>query len=119
MWIVVFYQKYTFDVSGNYNATKYLKFKHICTAVRIAVGDQMAPCTITKIAIKGVYGEADYNYGAGTYLNMGAWENYSTATNDFELNADFDVAVTDCNKIINDGKYAFCFYHKLFLLVQH
>ena len=95
------------DVPGNYNAIKYLKFKHICTAVRIAVGDQMAPCTITNIAIKGVYGEADYNYGAGTYLNMGAWENYSTDTSDFELDADFDVSATDCNKIINDGKYAF------------
>ena len=47
------------DVRGDYNAIKTLKFKHACTAVRIAVGDQMAPCTITKIAIKGVYGEAD------------------------------------------------------------
>ena len=95
------------DVPGNYNIIKTLKFKHACTAVRIAVGDQMAPCTITKIAIKGVYGEADYNYGAGTNLNEGAWENYNPTLSDYSLNADFTVSATDQNKIINDGKYTF------------
>ena len=95
------------DVPGDYNAIKYLKFKHACTAIRIAVGDQMAPCTIKKIAIKGVYGEADYNYGAGTGLNMGAWENYSTTKYNYELTSDFVVTATDKNKIINTGKYAF------------
>jgi hypothetical protein len=95
------------DVPGDYNAIKYLKFKHACTAIRIAVGDQMAPCTIKKIAIKGVYGEADYNYGAGTGLNMGEWENYSTTKYNYELTSDFVVTATDKNKIINTGKYAF------------
>lgn len=95
------------DVPGDYNVVKYLKFKHACTAVRIAVGDKMAPCTITKIAIKGVYGEADYNFGAGTTLNMGAWEIDSTSISDYELNADLVVDATDQNKVINSGKYAF------------
>ena len=95
------------DVPGDYNAIKYLKFKHACTAIRIAVGDQMAPCTIKKIAIKGVYGEADYNYGAGTGLNMGAWENYSTTKYNYELTSDFIVTATDKNKVINTGRYAF------------
>ena len=95
------------DVPGNYNAIKTLKFKHACTAVRIAVGDQMAPCTITKIAIKGVYGEADYNYGAGTNPNEGNWENYSSTLSDYTLTADFIVSATDQNKVINTGKYTF------------
>ena len=95
------------DVPGDYYAIKTLKFKHACTAVRIAVGDQMAPCTITKIAIKGVYGEADYNYGAGTNLNEGAWENYSTTLSNYTLTADFTVSATDQNKVINDGRYTF------------
>jgi len=95
------------DVPGNYNAIKTLKFKHACTAVRIAVGDQMAPCTITKIAIKGVYGEADYNYGAGTNPNEGNWENYSPTLSDYTLTADFTVSATDQNKVINSGKYTF------------
>ena len=95
------------DVPGNYNLIKTLKFKHACTAVRIAVGERMAPCTITKIAIKGVYGEADYNYGAGTGLNQGAWENYSGTLRDYTLNADLTVSATDQNKIINTGKYTF------------
>ena len=95
------------DVQGDYNAIKTLKFKHACTAVRIAVGDQMAPCTITKIAIKGVYGEADYNYGAGLNPNEGAWENYSPTLSDYELNADFTISATDQNKVINTGRYTF------------
>ena len=95
------------DVPGDYNAIKTLKFKHACTAVRIAVGDQMAPCTITKIAIKGVYGEADYNYGAGTNLNEGAWENYSPTLSNYTLTADLTVSATDQNKVINDGRYTF------------
>ena len=94
------------DVPGNYNAIKTLKFKHACTAVRIAVGEQMAPCTITKIAIKGVRGEADYNYGAGTNLNEGAWENLSTLS-DYTLTKEFEISATDQNKVINDGKYTF------------
>ena len=95
------------DVPGNYNLIKTLKFKHACTAVRIAVGEQMAPCTITKIAIKGVYGEADYNYGAGTNLNEGAWENYDPSLSDYTLNADFTITANDQNKVINTGKYTF------------
>ena len=95
------------DVPGNYNAIKTLKFKHACTAVRIAVGDQMAPCTITKIAIKGVYGEADYNFGAGTNPNEGNWENYSPTLSDYTLTADLTVSATDKNKVINTGKYTF------------
>jgi hypothetical protein len=95
------------DVRGDYNAIKTLKFKHACTAVRIAVGDQMAPCTITKIAIKGVKGEAEYNYGAGSNLNEGAWENYSDDLYDYTLTKDFAVSATDQNKVINDGKYTF------------
>ena len=95
------------DVPGNYNAIKTLKFKHACTAVRIAVGTQMAPCTIKKIAIKGVYGEADYNYGAGTNLNEGKWENYSSTLCNYTLTADFTVSATDQNKVINSGKYTF------------
>ena len=95
------------DVPGNYNAIKTLKFKHACTAVRIAVGDQMAPCTITKIAIKGVYGEADYNFGAGTNPNEGNWENYSPTLCDYTLTSDFTVSATDQNKVINSGKYTF------------
>ena len=94
------------DVPGNYNATKTLKFKHACTAVRIAVGDQMAPCTITKIVIKGVYGAADFNYGAGSGLNEGAWETLSTPSN-YTLTADFTVSATDKNKVINDGRNTF------------
>ena len=95
------------DVRGDYNAIKTLKFKHACTAVRIAVGDQMAPCTITKIAIKGVKGEAEYNYGAGSNLNEGAWENYSDDLYDYTLVKDFVISATDQNKVINDGKYTF------------
>lgn len=95
------------DVPGDYNAIKTLKFKHACTSVRIAVGDRMAPCSITKIAIKGVYGEADYNYGAGTNLNEGAWENYSPTLSNYTLTADLTVSATDQNKVINDGRYTF------------
>ena len=106
-YIVSTNEKGGVDVPGNYNAVKTLKFKHACTAVRLAVGTQMAPCTIKKIAIKGVYGAADYNYGAGSNLNEGAWQNFSPDLCDYELNEYFIVLGTDQNKIINDGKYVF------------
>ena len=103
VYVPVTNEKGGVDVPGDYNAIKTLKFKHACTAVRIAVGTQMAACTIKKIAIKGIYGTADYDFATGT------WGNYATTTSNYELNADLVVKATDQNKIINDGKYAFMF----------
>ena len=89
------------DVPGDYNQIKYLRFKHACTGVRLAVGDQMAPCTLKKIVIKGVYGVGDFDYSTMT------WKVDNSTTYNYTLNADLVVRATDQNKVINDGKYVF------------
>jgi len=48
-------------IAGNHNASQPLTFRHICTAVRFAVGKQMQPGTIESVALKGVYSEGNYD----------------------------------------------------------
>ena len=44
----------TDEIQGDNNAAVPLTFKHICTAVRFAVGSQMQPGQIKSVALKGV-----------------------------------------------------------------
>jgi hypothetical protein len=91
----------TYDVAGDYNQAKSLNFKHALTAIRFAVGDQMAPCSITKIAINGVYGAADFNY------HTMSWQNVSTNKYSYTLTTPLEVKSTDKNKVLNDGNNTF------------
>ncbi|WP_155941906.1 fimbrillin family protein [Prevotella sp. AGR2160] len=90
----------TKDVPGDYNQIKQLHFKHACTAVQFAVGEKMAPCNVTSIAIKGVYGEGDFDYSTMQWSNL-------SSTKDFSLSASLPVRATDHNKVINSGDYTF------------
>ena len=91
----------TYDVPGDYNQAKSLNFKHALTAIRFAVGDQMAPCSITKIAINGVYGAADFNY------HTMSWQNVSATKYSYTLTTPLEVKSTDKNKVLNDGNNTF------------
>lgn len=91
----------TYDVPGDYNQAKSLNFKHALTAIRFAVGDQMAPCSITKITINNVYGAADFNY------RTMSWQNLSTTKYSYTLTTPLEVRSTDKNKILNDGNNTF------------
>ena len=57
----------TGKVQGDNNAVVPLTFKHICTAVRFAVGTQMQPGKIKSIALKGVIDAGTYNMESETW----------------------------------------------------
>lgn len=66
--------------TGDFKQTVSLGFKHICTAVKFVVGEQMQAGTIKSVALKGVQNK-------GTYDMTNGWTNIS-GTADFtqELN---------------------------------
>ena len=57
----------TNEIPGNNNAAVPLSFKHICTAVRFAVGSQMQPGQIKSVALKGVKNAGTYDMATGTW----------------------------------------------------
>lgn len=88
------------DVAGNFNMKDSITFDHACTAVRIAIGKKMAPCTIKKIEICNVYGEGDYQYQTEN------WTNLATLTN-FALTQDFEIKAGDSNYVLNNDNNVF------------
>ena len=57
----------TNEIPGNNNAAVPLSFKHICTAVRFAVGSQMQPGFIKSVALEGVKKAGTYDMATGTW----------------------------------------------------
>lgn len=83
------------NVPGSYNNIRYMPFTHALTAVRFALGAQMAPCTITHLRIVGAYGEADYDYDTDSWLNI------STPKN-FMLEQSYEIKDGESNRILNN-----------------
>lgn len=80
----------TSEISGDNNKAVPLTFKHICTAVRFAVGNQMQPGSIKSVALKGVK-------NAGTYdMATGNWS-LGDATVDFSQTLDKETTGTEAN----------------------
>ena len=80
----------TDEIQGDNNAAVPLTFKHICTAVRFAVGSQMQPGQIKSVALKGVK-------NAGTYdMANGAWT-LGDATADFSQTLDKETTGNEGN----------------------
>ncbi len=84
------------DIPGNYNNEMTMNFSHACTAIRIAIGKQMPPCTITKIRLTGAYKEADYNYATDD------WSNLKNAADGVELDQSFAITNEVSNKILTN-----------------
>lgn len=57
----------TDEIQGDNNAAVPLTFKHICTAVRFAVGSQMQPGQIKSVALKGVKNAGTYDMAADNW----------------------------------------------------
>lgn len=57
----------TDEISGDKNAAVPLTFKHICTAVRFVMGDQMQPGQIKSVTLKGVKNAGTYDMATGTW----------------------------------------------------
>jgi len=72
----------TNEIQGDNNAAVSLTFKHICTAVRFAVGSQMQPGSIKSVALKGVKDAGTYDMAAGT------WTLDNTGTTNFSQDLD-------------------------------
>lgn len=80
----------TNEIQGDNNAAVPLTFKHICTAVRFAVGSQMQPGSIKSVALKGVK-------NAGTYdMATGNWS-LGDATVDFSQTLNKETTGTEAN----------------------
>lgn len=71
----------TNEIQGNNNAAVPLTFKHICTAVRFAVGSQMQPGSIKSVALKGVKNAGTYDMATGTWSIGDATVDFSQTLN--------------------------------------
>lgn len=80
----------TTEIRGDNNNAVPLTFKHICTAVRFAVGSQMQPGQIKSVALKGVKNAGTYN------MANGAWT-LGDATADFSQTLNKETTGTEAN----------------------
>ena len=71
----------TNEIQGDNNAAVPLTFKHICTAVRFAVGSQMQPGSIKSVALKGIPNTGTYDMAAGTWSLGDATVDFSQTLN--------------------------------------
>ena len=71
----------TEDIQGDNNKAVPLTFKHICTAVRFAVGSQMQPGSIKSVALKGVRNAGTYDMATGTWVLGETTTNFSQTLN--------------------------------------
>ena len=71
----------TDEIAGDKKAAVPLVFKHICTAVRFAVGSQMQPGSIKSVALKGVKNAGTYDMAGGTWSFWGTTANFSQTLN--------------------------------------
>lgn len=71
----------TDEIRGDNKAAVPLAFKHICTAVRFAVGSQMQPGSIKSVALKGVKNAGTYDMAGGTWSLGGTTTDFSQALN--------------------------------------
>ncbi len=88
------------DISGGFNKPDSITFDHACTAIRFAIGDQMAPGVIKKIKINNVYGAGDYNYETESWSNVDSLKS-------FTLTQDFEIKPGEHNKLLNNDDNVF------------
>lgn len=88
------------DISGGFNKPDSITFDHACTAIRFAIGDQMAPGVIKKITINNVYSTGDYNYETESWSNVDSLKT-------FTLTQNFEIKPGEHNKILNNDDNIF------------
>lgn len=71
----------TNEIQGDNNAAVPLTFRHICTAVRFAVGSQMQPGSIKSVALKGVKNAGTYDMATGEWVLGDATVDFSQTLN--------------------------------------
>lgn len=81
----------TNEIQGDNNAAVPLTFKHICTAVRFAVGSQMQPGSIKSVALKGVKNAGTYNMATSN------WTLGDATVDDFSQTLNKETTGTEAN----------------------
>ncbi|MGN0238217.1 MAG: fimbrillin family protein [Lepagella sp.] len=71
----------TGEIAGDNNNTVPLTFRHICTAVRFEIGNDIIPCTIREISLKGVQKEGTYDISEDTWAMTGERGDYTLSLN--------------------------------------
>ena len=71
----------TAEIGGDNNQTVPLTFKHICTAVRFAVGSQMQAGSIKSVALKGIKNQGTYNIERSTWALDNATTDFTQVLN--------------------------------------
>lgn len=90
----------TEEIAGNANTTQPLTFRHICTAVKFKVGDQMQAGTIKKITISGVHNSGAYDMASDS------WQLGSNTTA-FSIEQDIEMTGNESGSMITDGENTF------------
>lgn len=90
----------TEEIAGNANTTQPLAFRHICTAVKFKVGDQMQAGTIKKITISGVHNSGAYDMASDS------WQLGSNTTA-FSIEQDIEMTGNKSGSMITDGENTF------------
>lgn len=90
----------TEEIAGNANTTQPLAFRHICTAVKFKVGDQMQTGTIKKITISGVHNSGAYDMASDS------WQLGSNTTA-FSIEQDIEMTGNESGSMITDGENTF------------
>lgn len=90
----------TEEIAGNANTTQPLVFRHICTAVKFKVGDQMQAGTIKKITISGVHNSGAYDMASDS------WQLGSNTTA-FSIEQDIEMTGNESGSMITDGENTF------------
>ena len=90
----------TEEIAGNANTTQPLAFRHICTAVKFKVGDQMQAGTIKKITISGVHNSGAYDMASDS------WQLGSNTTG-FSIEQARDLTGNDSGSMMTAGENTF------------
>lgn len=90
----------TEEIAGNANTTQPLAFRHICTAIKFKVGDQMQAGTIKKITISGVHNSGAYDMASDS------WQLGSNTTG-FSIEQDIEMTGNESGSMITDGENTF------------
>ena len=90
----------TEEIAGNANTTQPLTFRHICTAVKFKVGDQMQAGTIKKITISGVHNSGAYDMASDS------WQ-LGSNTIAFSIEQDIEMTGNESGSMITDGENTF------------
>ncbi len=78
----------TTEFAGDSNQTVPLTFRHVCTAVRFAVGRQMQPGSIKSVALQGVKYQGSYDMAGRVWI-------LDAATTDFAQTLNFPTTGTE------------------------